>query len=144
MGWLAQRVGALRAREADRRMRAELEQVFAERNRLAKEMARMVEPIVQIPHLYQGSTLVAAGSDTEKSETRAITVPLPPGPVTSAGYAGNSRPAFDKRKMQKQLSMKSAPRQFLEPCGTIDYRAGRATKSVSLPNTTGLSGKSSG
>ena len=63
MGWLAQRVGALRAREADRRMRAELEQVFAERNRLAKEMARMVEPIVQIPHLYQGSTLVAAGSD---------------------------------------------------------------------------------
>ena len=57
---LAQRVGALRAREADR---AELERVFAERNRLAKEMARMVEPIVQIPHLYQGSTLVAAGSD---------------------------------------------------------------------------------
>jgi len=44
-------------------MRAELEQVFAERNRLAKEMARMVERIVQIPHLYQGSTLVAAGSD---------------------------------------------------------------------------------
>ena len=48
---LAQRVGALRAREADRRRRAELERVLAERNRLAEEMARMVEPIVQIAHL---------------------------------------------------------------------------------------------
>ena len=48
---LAQRVGELRALEADRRRRAELERVSAERNRLAEEMARMVEPIVQIAHL---------------------------------------------------------------------------------------------
>jgi hypothetical protein len=48
---LAQRVGALRALEADRRRQAELERVLAERNRLAEEMARMVEPIVQIAHL---------------------------------------------------------------------------------------------
>jgi len=48
---LAQRVGALKAREADCRRRAELERVLAQRNRLAEEMARMVEPIVQIAHL---------------------------------------------------------------------------------------------
>jgi len=48
---LAQRVGELKALEADRRRRAELERVFAERNRLAEDMARMVEPIVQIAHL---------------------------------------------------------------------------------------------
>ena len=48
---LGQRVGALRTREADRRRRAELERVLAQRNRLAEEMARMVEPIVQIAHL---------------------------------------------------------------------------------------------
>jgi hypothetical protein len=48
---LAQRVGELRASEADRRRRAERERVSAERNRLAEEMARMVEPIVEIAHL---------------------------------------------------------------------------------------------
>ena len=41
----------MKAREADRRRQAELERVLAERNRLAEEMARMVEPIVQIAHL---------------------------------------------------------------------------------------------
>jgi hypothetical protein len=48
---LAQCVGELRALEANRRRRAELERVSAERNRLAEEMARMDEPIVQIAHL---------------------------------------------------------------------------------------------
>jgi hypothetical protein len=48
---LAQRVAELRALEANRRRRAELERVFAERNRLAEEMARMAGPIVQLAHL---------------------------------------------------------------------------------------------
>jgi hypothetical protein len=48
---LAQRIGALRAREADRRMRAEWERVSAARDRLAEEMTRMAGPIVQIAHL---------------------------------------------------------------------------------------------
>jgi hypothetical protein len=49
---LTQRVAELRAREAASHGRAELEQVLAERNRLAEERARMVEPIVQIAHLW--------------------------------------------------------------------------------------------
>jgi hypothetical protein len=41
---------ALKALEADGRMRAEHERVLAERNRLAEEMERMAEPIAQIAH----------------------------------------------------------------------------------------------
>jgi hypothetical protein len=47
---LTERVEALKALEADRRMRAEHERVLAERNRLAEEMERMAEPIAQIAH----------------------------------------------------------------------------------------------
>ena len=47
---LAERVEALKALEADRRMGAEHERVLAERDRLAEEMARMAEPIVKIAH----------------------------------------------------------------------------------------------
>jgi hypothetical protein len=50
---LAERVEALKALEADRRMRAEHEHVSAERNRLAREMLGMVEPIVRIAHLVR-------------------------------------------------------------------------------------------
>ena len=48
---LSTRVGEATAREAAKHRRSELERVLAERNRLAEEMARMVEPIVQIAHL---------------------------------------------------------------------------------------------
>jgi hypothetical protein len=48
---LAERVEALKALEADRRMRAEHERVLTERNRLAEEMERMAEPIAQIAHM---------------------------------------------------------------------------------------------
>ena len=48
---LGQRVGALRTREADCRRRAELERVLAERNRLAEEMERMREPIIEVARL---------------------------------------------------------------------------------------------
>ncbi len=47
---LAERVEALKALEADRRMQAEHERVLAERDRLAEEMERMAEPIAQIAH----------------------------------------------------------------------------------------------
>ena len=47
---LADRIEALRALEADRRMRAEHERVLAERDRLAEEMECMAEPIVKIAH----------------------------------------------------------------------------------------------
>ena len=47
---LAERVEALKALEADRRLRAEHERVSAERDRLAEGMQRMVEPIVRIAH----------------------------------------------------------------------------------------------
>ena len=47
---LAKRVEALKALEADRRMRAEHEGVLAERDCLAKEMEPMAEPIVKIAH----------------------------------------------------------------------------------------------
>jgi hypothetical protein len=47
---LGERVEALKALEADRRMRAEHERVSAERDRLAEEMERMAEPIAQIAH----------------------------------------------------------------------------------------------
>jgi hypothetical protein len=50
---LAERVEALKALEADRRMQAEHERVLAERDRLAEEMARMADPIVQIAHLVR-------------------------------------------------------------------------------------------
>jgi hypothetical protein len=48
---LAPRVIAAIAREAAQHRRAELERVLAERNRLAEEMARMRDPIVQIARL---------------------------------------------------------------------------------------------
>ena len=47
---LAERVEALKALEADRRLQAEHERVLAERDRLAEEMQRMAEPIAQIAH----------------------------------------------------------------------------------------------
>jgi hypothetical protein len=42
------RIGELEALEEARAQKAEYEQVLAERNRLAEEMERMVEPIVRI------------------------------------------------------------------------------------------------
>jgi hypothetical protein len=48
---LVERIEALKALEADRRMRAEHERVSAERDRLAEEMERMAEPIVKIAHI---------------------------------------------------------------------------------------------
>jgi hypothetical protein len=48
---LAERVEALKALEADRRMQAEHERVEAERDRLAEEMERMAEPIMKIADL---------------------------------------------------------------------------------------------
>ena len=48
---LAERVEALKAVEADRRLQAEHERVLAERDRLAEEMERMAEPIVKIARL---------------------------------------------------------------------------------------------
>ena len=48
---LAERVEALKALEADRRLQAEHERVLAERDRLAEEMEGMAEPIAQIAHL---------------------------------------------------------------------------------------------
>ena len=50
---LAERVEALKALEADRRMQAEHERVLAERDRLAEEMECMAAPIVQIAHLVR-------------------------------------------------------------------------------------------
>ena len=47
---LAERIEALKALEADRRMQAEHERVSAERGRLAEEMERMATPIVEIAH----------------------------------------------------------------------------------------------
>jgi hypothetical protein len=47
---LAERVEALKALEADRRMSAEHERVLAERDRLAEEMGCMADPIAQIAH----------------------------------------------------------------------------------------------
>ena len=47
---LAERVEALKALEADRRLQAEHERVLAERDRLAEEMERMADPIAQIAH----------------------------------------------------------------------------------------------
>src|SRR5215471_19026692 len=48
---LAERVEALKALEAHRRLQAEHERVSTERDRLAQEMLGMVEPIVRIAHL---------------------------------------------------------------------------------------------
>jgi hypothetical protein len=50
---LAERVEALKALEADRRMWAEHERVLDERDRLAEEMERMADPIAQIAHLVR-------------------------------------------------------------------------------------------
>jgi hypothetical protein len=47
---LAERVEALKALEADRRLQAEHERILAERDRLAEEMERMADPIAQIAH----------------------------------------------------------------------------------------------
>jgi hypothetical protein len=47
---LAERVEALKALEADRRMLAEHERVLAERDRLAEEMECMAGPIMKIAH----------------------------------------------------------------------------------------------
>ena len=47
---LAERVDALKALEADRRLQAEHERVSADRDRLAEEMERMADPIAQIAH----------------------------------------------------------------------------------------------
>jgi hypothetical protein len=48
---LTERVGALKALEADRRLQVEHVRVLAERDRLAEEMERMAEPIARIAHL---------------------------------------------------------------------------------------------
>ena len=50
---LAERVVALKALEADRRMWAEHERVESERNRLAEAMQRLADPIAQIAHLVR-------------------------------------------------------------------------------------------
>jgi chromosome segregation ATPase len=50
---LAERVEALKALEADRRLQAEHERVSAERDRLAEEMERTADPIAQIAHLVR-------------------------------------------------------------------------------------------
>jgi hypothetical protein len=47
---LGERVGELKALEADRRMCAEHERVLAERDRLAEEMERMADAIAQTAH----------------------------------------------------------------------------------------------
>jgi len=48
---LTERVEALKALEADRRLQAEHERVSAERDGLAEEMERMAEPIARIAHI---------------------------------------------------------------------------------------------
>jgi phage-related tail protein len=50
---LTERVEALKALEADRRMSAEHERVKTERDRLAEEMERMADPIAQIAQLVR-------------------------------------------------------------------------------------------
>jgi hypothetical protein len=50
---LAERVEALKALEANRRVQAEHERVSTERDRLAQEMLGMVESIVRIAHLVR-------------------------------------------------------------------------------------------
>ncbi len=50
---LAERVANLKALEKERVQRANHERVSAERNRLAEEMSRMIEPIVQVAHLVR-------------------------------------------------------------------------------------------
>jgi hypothetical protein len=50
---LTERVEALKALEADRRMWAEHERVESERNRLAEAMQRLADPIAQIAHLVR-------------------------------------------------------------------------------------------
>ena len=50
---LTERVEALKALEADRRMGDEHERVEDERDRLAEEMERMADPIAQIAHLVR-------------------------------------------------------------------------------------------
>jgi hypothetical protein len=50
---LTERVEALKALEADRRMWAEHERVLDERDRLAEEMERMADPVAQIAHLVR-------------------------------------------------------------------------------------------
>jgi hypothetical protein len=47
---LSERIEALKALEADRRMSVEHERVLAERDRLAEEMESMAGPIAQIAH----------------------------------------------------------------------------------------------
>jgi hypothetical protein len=50
---LAERVEALKALEADRRMWEEHERVEGERNRLAEAMQRLADPMAQIAHLVR-------------------------------------------------------------------------------------------
>ena len=76
---LAQRVGALRAREADRRRRAELERVLAERNRLAEEMARMREPIIEVARLISRiDALDREAKSLNFSQVRPVLASAPP------------------------------------------------------------------
>jgi hypothetical protein len=80
---LSQRVGA---REVDRLRRAELERVFGERNRLGEEMARMVEPIVQIAHLV-------SRVDVCDHEIRSLNI-SDVRPVLEGAFAGHLDPAW--------------------------------------------------
>jgi hypothetical protein len=54
---LSERIEALKALEADRRMSVEHERVLAERDRLAEEMESMAGPIAQIAHTVSKITL---------------------------------------------------------------------------------------
>jgi hypothetical protein len=83
---LAQRVGALRAREADRSRRAELERVLAERNRLAEEMERMRESIIEVARLISRiDALDREARSLNFSQVRPVLAGAPPEIATLFG-----------------------------------------------------------
>jgi hypothetical protein len=118
---LAQRVGELRALEADRRRRAELERVSAERNRLAEEMARMVEPIVQIatsrskPSMASSSRQIAQSLLPLSPTNSSPTPQNMPIEASRAGPFGCAWPGRTTVRSTFRLAMKARDFQDFDP-----------------------------
>jgi hypothetical protein len=96
---LAERVEALKALEADRRLQAEHERVSAERDRLAEEMERMAEPIVKIAHTVSRIAIC----DREIGRLNATsTAKYGHIPLVLSGAAWSGTPSLRSRDCRRQ------------------------------------------
>ena len=129
---LAERVDALKALEADRRLQAEHERISAERDRLAEEMARMAEPIAQIAHIVSRIAIcdreIGRLNATSTAKFGYIR------PVLSGAAPANSGPVSRRRGLGRlHCGRGAASAEQLFPAGQERRTNCASRRSASLP-----------